>query len=120
MQKLGVLDLLDEESRFPKGTDKTLLEKLHGAHKVGGGGGHRGKGRAPLGTFGLLCVFHICDVLLLGQPVLLQAQGERGQVRHPSLRRRGHLPGGRPAGEEPRHLPGRHPQDAQGQQVGWG
>lgn len=36
MQKLGVLDLLDEESRFPKGTDKTLLEKLHGAHKVGG------------------------------------------------------------------------------------
>ena len=31
-----MLDLLDEESRFPKGTDKTLLEKLHGAHKVGG------------------------------------------------------------------------------------
>ena len=34
MQKLGVLDLLDEESRFPKGTDTSLLEKLHGAHKV--------------------------------------------------------------------------------------
>ena len=33
-QKLGVLDLMDEESRFPKGTDKSLLEKLHGNHKV--------------------------------------------------------------------------------------
>ena len=34
MQKLGVLDLLDEESRFPKGTDQSLLEKLHNAHKA--------------------------------------------------------------------------------------
>ena len=33
-QKLGVLDLMDEESRFPKGTDKSLLEKMHGNHKV--------------------------------------------------------------------------------------
>jgi myosin X len=32
-RKLGVLDLMDEESRFPKGTDKSLLEKLHGNHK---------------------------------------------------------------------------------------
>jgi myosin X len=32
-KKLGVLSLLDEESRFPKGTDKSLLEKLHGSHK---------------------------------------------------------------------------------------
>ena len=33
-----MLDLLDEESRFPKGTDSSLLEKLHGAHKVRGEG----------------------------------------------------------------------------------
>lgn len=29
-----MLSLLDEESRFPKGTDQTLLEKLHKAHEV--------------------------------------------------------------------------------------
>ena len=35
LQKLGILDLLNEESKFPKGTDKSLLEKLHSNHKVG-------------------------------------------------------------------------------------
>ena len=29
-----MLDLLDEESRFPKGTDQSLLEKLHNSHKL--------------------------------------------------------------------------------------
>ena len=31
-RKLGVLSLLDEESRFPKATDQTLLIKLHSSH----------------------------------------------------------------------------------------
>uniref|UniRef100_A0A671TBE4 Myosin X, like 1 n=1 Tax=Sinocyclocheilus anshuiensis TaxID=1608454 RepID=A0A671TBE4_9TELE len=31
-KKLGMLALINEESRFPKGTDFTLLEKLHGRH----------------------------------------------------------------------------------------
>ncbi|XP_059823439.1 unconventional myosin-X-like [Hypanus sabinus] len=31
-KKLGLLSLINEESRFPKGTDVTLLEKLHGQH----------------------------------------------------------------------------------------
>ncbi|XP_073401620.1 unconventional myosin-X-like [Dendrobates tinctorius] len=31
-KKLGLLALINEESRFPKGTDLTLLEKLHNQH----------------------------------------------------------------------------------------
>ncbi|XP_023661619.2 unconventional myosin-X [Paramormyrops kingsleyae] len=31
-KKLGMLSLINEESRFPKGTDCTLLEKLHSRH----------------------------------------------------------------------------------------
>ncbi|XP_043931168.1 unconventional myosin-X-like [Protopterus annectens] len=31
-KKLGILALIDEESRFPKGTDHTLLEKLNNQH----------------------------------------------------------------------------------------
>lgn len=31
-KKVGVLSLIDEESRFPKGTDDSLLEKLHSSH----------------------------------------------------------------------------------------
>ncbi|XP_069473058.1 unconventional myosin-X-like [Ambystoma mexicanum] len=31
-KKLGLLALINEESRFPKGTDGTLLEKLHNQH----------------------------------------------------------------------------------------
>ncbi|XP_031749628.1 unconventional myosin-X [Xenopus tropicalis] len=31
-KKLGILALINEESRFPKGTDFTLLEKLHNQH----------------------------------------------------------------------------------------
>ncbi|XP_041117513.1 unconventional myosin-X-like [Polyodon spathula] len=31
-KKLGLLALINEESRFPKGTDHTLLEKLHNQH----------------------------------------------------------------------------------------
>ena len=34
IQKLGLLSLIDEESRFPKGTDKSLLTKLHENHAV--------------------------------------------------------------------------------------
>uniref|UniRef100_A0A4W6EEC5 Myosin X, like 1 n=1 Tax=Lates calcarifer TaxID=8187 RepID=A0A4W6EEC5_LATCA len=33
-KKLGLLALVNEESRFPKGTDFTLLEKLHSRHSV--------------------------------------------------------------------------------------
>ncbi|KAG7263679.1 hypothetical protein CRUP_035551 [Coryphaenoides rupestris] len=33
-KKLGMLALVNEESRFPKGTDFTLLEKLHSRHAV--------------------------------------------------------------------------------------
>lgn len=33
IQKLGLLALLDEESRFPKGTDLTLLAKLNSTHE---------------------------------------------------------------------------------------
>ncbi|XP_067890797.1 unconventional myosin-X-like isoform X1 [Heterodontus francisci] len=31
-KKLGLLALINEESRFPKGTDSTLLEKMHSQH----------------------------------------------------------------------------------------
>ncbi|XP_077978744.1 unconventional myosin-X-like [Glandiceps talaboti] len=31
-RKLGILALIDEESRFPKGTDQSMLTKLHRAH----------------------------------------------------------------------------------------
>uniref|UniRef100_A0A8C2WXN2 Myosin X, like 1 n=1 Tax=Cyclopterus lumpus TaxID=8103 RepID=A0A8C2WXN2_CYCLU len=33
-KKLGLLALVNEESRFPKGTDVTLLEKLHSRHST--------------------------------------------------------------------------------------
>nr|XP_020469676.1 unconventional myosin-X-like [Monopterus albus] len=33
-KKLGLLALVNEESRFPKGTDYTLLEKLHSRHST--------------------------------------------------------------------------------------
>ncbi|KAM7376061.1 hypothetical protein PAMP_005810 [Pampus punctatissimus] len=33
-EKLGLLALVNEESRFPKGTDFTLLEKLHSRHST--------------------------------------------------------------------------------------
>ena len=33
-QKLGVLALIDEESNFPKGTDGSMLDKLHSSHEV--------------------------------------------------------------------------------------
>uniref|UniRef100_A0AAV2JJ93 Uncharacterized protein n=1 Tax=Knipowitschia caucasica TaxID=637954 RepID=A0AAV2JJ93_KNICA len=33
-KKLGLLSLVNEESRFPKGTDFTLLEKLHSRHST--------------------------------------------------------------------------------------
>uniref|UniRef100_W5MT06 Unconventional myosin-X-like n=1 Tax=Lepisosteus oculatus TaxID=7918 RepID=W5MT06_LEPOC len=33
-KKLGMLALINEESRFPKGTDYTLLEKLHSRHAI--------------------------------------------------------------------------------------
>uniref|UniRef100_A0A3B3DI23 Myosin X, like 1 n=1 Tax=Oryzias melastigma TaxID=30732 RepID=A0A3B3DI23_ORYME len=34
LNKLGLLALVNEESRFPKGTDFTLLEKLHSRHST--------------------------------------------------------------------------------------
>ncbi|EDO44785.1 predicted protein [Nematostella vectensis] len=35
-RKLGVLALIDEESRFPKGTDGSMLDKLHSSHQENG------------------------------------------------------------------------------------
>lgn len=32
-KKLGVLALIDEESNFPKGTDESMLDKLHSSHE---------------------------------------------------------------------------------------
>jgi myosin heavy subunit len=33
VQNLGLLNLIDEESRFPRATDKSLIEKLHSHFK---------------------------------------------------------------------------------------
>lgn len=33
-KNLGLISLINEESRFPKGTDASLLQKLHNQHKV--------------------------------------------------------------------------------------
>ncbi|XP_065839578.1 unconventional myosin-X-like [Oscarella lobularis] len=49
-KKLGILDLLDEESRFPKGTDQTFLTKLHSAHA---GNSYYVKPRVSGTTFGI-------------------------------------------------------------------
>eukprot|EP00056_Hartaetosiga_gracilis_P013065 m.213142 g.213142 ORF g.213142 m.213142 type:complete len:1878 (+) comp13789_c0_seq6:2376-8009(+) len=51
-RKLGVLSLLDEESRFPKGTDQSLLNKLHSSHGVSNDGPYI-KPRMAVAQFGI-------------------------------------------------------------------
>ena len=50
-RKLGILSLMDEESRFPKGTDGTLLSKLHTA--VGGTSAYYIRPRVQNSQFGI-------------------------------------------------------------------
>ena len=33
-KNMGIISLINEESRFPKGTDNSLLQKLHNQHMV--------------------------------------------------------------------------------------
>jgi hypothetical protein len=104
-RKLGVLSLLDEESRFPKATDQTLLIKLHSSH-----------GCRSLAL--LTCVEgasreHLTrprptHSLLQHRPLHSPAHG-RHQVWHSSFRRRSHVRCHWHAGEEPRHVPGGKP-----------
>lgn len=98
------MDLLNEESRFPKGTDRSLLDKLHNAHKVG-------------------VALHRLTISSLvlssaGQQLLHQAQSQQHEVWHQALRWRCLLRGQRTLGEEQRHLSRRHAPGPQGHKVG--
>lgn len=33
-KNMGIMSLINEESRFPKGTDQSLLNKMHSQHQV--------------------------------------------------------------------------------------